>query len=92
MSYLAYWFSLKWQKLNFLSEILFQVLQDMGLPTGLDQKVAELVKLEEPVATQETLPAVTQMEPEPAPTSDSPTDEVPKMFLYNMYPYSGIWR
>ncbi len=48
----------------------------MGLPTGLEQKVAELVKQEEPVTAQETLPSVTQMEPEPAPTTDSPTDEV----------------
>uniref|UniRef100_A0A8C1MI05 Interleukin enhancer binding factor 3b n=1 Tax=Cyprinus carpio TaxID=7962 RepID=A0A8C1MI05_CYPCA len=48
--------------------VAVKVLQDMGLPTGLEQKVAELVKQEEPVTTQETLPAVTQMEPEPAPT------------------------
>uniref|UniRef100_A0A673GK78 Interleukin enhancer binding factor 3b n=1 Tax=Sinocyclocheilus rhinocerous TaxID=307959 RepID=A0A673GK78_9TELE len=55
--------------------VAVKVLQDMGLPTGLEQKIAELVKQEEPVTTQETLPAVTQMEPEPAPTADSPTDE-----------------
>ncbi|KTF95962.1 hypothetical protein cypCar_00029297 [Cyprinus carpio] len=59
--------------------VAVKVLQDMGLPTGLEQKVAELVKQEEPVTTQETLPTVTQMEPEPAPapapTADSPTDE-----------------
>lgn len=54
----------------------------MGLPTGLEQKVAELVKQEEPVTTQETLPSVTQMEPEPAPTTDSPTDEVRKIFSF----------
>uniref|UniRef100_A0A673KNX2 Interleukin enhancer-binding factor 3 homolog n=1 Tax=Sinocyclocheilus rhinocerous TaxID=307959 RepID=A0A673KNX2_9TELE len=68
--------------------VAVKVLQDMGLPTGLEQKVAELVKQEEPMTTQETLPTVTQMEPEPAPTTDSPTDEVPKIFT-NMYPNSG---
>uniref|UniRef100_A0A673KQ79 Interleukin enhancer-binding factor 3 homolog n=1 Tax=Sinocyclocheilus rhinocerous TaxID=307959 RepID=A0A673KQ79_9TELE len=67
--------------------VAVKVLQDMGLPTGLEQKVAELVKQEEPMTTQETLPTVTQMEPEPAPTTDSPTDEVPKIFT-NMYPNS----
>ncbi len=60
----------------------------MGLPTGLEQKVAELVKQEEPMTTQETLPTVTQMEPEPAPNTDSPTDEVVILFIYNMYPNS----
>ncbi len=54
----------------------------MGLPTGLEQKVAELVKQEEPVTAQETLPSVTQMEPEPAPTTDSPTDEVWKIYSF----------
>lgn len=53
----------------------------MGLPTGVEQKGAEQVKQDEPVTTQETLPPVTQMEPETAPTSDSPTDEVFKIIF-----------
>uniref|UniRef100_A0A671R7U4 Interleukin enhancer binding factor 3b n=1 Tax=Sinocyclocheilus anshuiensis TaxID=1608454 RepID=A0A671R7U4_9TELE len=52
--------------------VAVKVLQDMGLPTGLEQKIVELVKQEEPVTTQETLPAVTQMEPEPSAKQQGP--------------------
>ncbi|XP_051570078.1 interleukin enhancer-binding factor 3 homolog isoform X1 [Myxocyprinus asiaticus] len=60
--------------------VAVKVLQDMGLPTGEQPKVAELVKPDELMNTQEAVQApVTQMEPEPIPSTptnmDSTTDE-----------------
>lgn len=40
-----------------------QVLQDMGLPTGAEQKVIEPLRIEEtPISVEETEPAVTPTE------------------------------
>ncbi|XP_051987575.1 interleukin enhancer-binding factor 3 homolog isoform X2 [Xyrauchen texanus] len=54
--------------------VAVKVLQDMGLPTGEQPKVAELVKQEE-LTTEEAIPTpVTQMEPEPVASTPANTD------------------
>lgn len=55
----------------------------MGLPTGVEQKVAEPMKLEEPQVTTEQPetepPPVIKMEPEPEATNtENSSDEVVK--------------